>query len=95
MEEEVSPEEMRQCLDAISRHPRGASEIRLPPGEVYCHTCPDGRYVYINFVKPSEIPIGSIYRTWVVRLRGNEAEGVSHYRSRRGAAADDTLPPDD
>ena len=95
MKEAVSPEEMRQCLDAISRNPKGASEIRLPPGEVYGHTAPDGRYIYINFVKPSETPIGSVYRTWIVRLRGNKPEGVSYYRSRRGAAGDDTLPPDD
>lgn len=95
MKEEVSPEEMRQCLEAISRDPRGASEIRLPPGEVYCHTSPDGRYVHINFVKPCDIPIGATYRTWVVRLRGGGPEGVSHYRSRRGAGGDETLPPDD
>jgi hypothetical protein len=95
MEEEVSPEEVRQCLDAISRHPKGASEARLPPGEVYGHTFSGGRYVYINFVKPSETPIGSTYRTWVVRFRGDKPEGVSYYRSRRGAAGDDTLPPDD
>ena len=70
IKEEVSPEEIRQCLGAISRNPKGASEIRLPPGEVYGHTSPDGRYIYINFVKPSETPIGSVYRTWIVRLRG-------------------------
>ena len=74
MKEEVSPEELRQCLDAISRNPKGASEIRLPPGEIYSHTYPDGRHIYINFVKPSEPPIGSIYRTWIVRFKGNKPE---------------------
>ncbi|HYE15803.1 MAG TPA: hypothetical protein VD968_15270 [Pyrinomonadaceae bacterium] len=94
--EEVSPEELRQCLGAISRYHEGASEVRLPPGEVYGHTSPGGRYVYINFVRPSDIPVGSIYRTWVVRLEGGGGPGgVSYFRSRRGAAGDDTLPPDD
>ena len=95
MKEEVSAEELRRCLDAISRHPGGASEIKLPPGEVYSHTFPDGRCVYINFVKPSELPTGSTYRTWVVRLEEDRPEGVSYFRSRRGADGDDTLPPDD
>ena len=95
MKEEVSSEEMEQCLDAISRHPKGASEIRLPPGEVYCQTFPGERYNYINFVEPSEIPVGSIYRTWIVRFKGKKIQGVLYYRSRRGAAGDDTLPPDD
>ena len=95
MEEEVSLEQMGQCLDAISRHPKGASDIRLPPGEVYCSVSPGGRHIYINFVKPSGVPIGSIYRTWVVRFQGGKPEAISYYLSRRGAAGDDTLPPDD
>lgn len=94
MEEEVSPEEMRRCLDAVSRHPEGASEIRLPPGEAYGLTSHGGRFVYINFVKPAEIPLGTTYRTWVVRLAGGGPERVSYFRSRRGAAGDDTLPPE-
>ena len=93
--EEVSPEEMRQCLEAISRHPKGVSEAWLPPGGAYVHTSPGGRYVYINFVKPSEVPLGATYRTWVVRLDGGGPGRVSYFRSRRGAAADDTLPPED
>lgn len=95
MGEGVSPDELRQCLDAISRHPKAASEVRLIPGEVYGHRTHGGRYIYINFVKPSEVPLGSVYRTWVVRLKGDEPDGVSYFRSRRGADADDTLPPDD
>lgn len=95
MKEEVSPEELRRCLGAISRHPKGAAEIKLPPGEVYGHASPGGRYVYINFVEPSEVPFGSTYRTWVVRLEGDRPEGVSYFRSRRGAGGDETLPPED
>ena len=95
MREVVSPEELRQCLDAISRHPKGASETGLPPSEVYGHTSQGVRVIYINFVNPSEVPIGSTYRTWVVRLGGDKSERVSYFRSRRGAAGDDTLPPDD
>jgi hypothetical protein len=95
MKEEVSPEEIRRCLDAITRHPKGASESGLPLAEVYGHTATGVRYVYINFVKPSDIPVGAVYRTWVVRLEGNEPPRVSYFRSRCGAAGDDTLPPDD
>ena len=95
MGEEVSPEELELCLDVISLYPVGASDIRLPPGEVSCYASHGGRHIHINFVKPSEVPIGSIYLTWVVRLQGGKLGGVSYYRSRRGAAGDDTLPPDD
>ena len=95
MREVVSPEVLRQCLDAISRHPKGASEYKLPLAEVYGHAYPGGRYVHINFVKPSDVSVGATYRTWVVRLEGNEPPRVSYFRSRCGAAGDDTLPPDD
>lgn len=95
MREVVSPEELRQCLDAISRHPKGASDYELPLAEVYGHTSAGGRYVHINFVKPSDVPVGATYRTWVVRLEGDEPPRVSYFLSRRGAAGDDTLPPDD
>ena len=95
MEEGVSPEVLELCLDLISLHPKGASDIRLPPGEVYCHASPGVRNIYINFIKPSEVPVGSIYLTWVIRSEGGKPGGVSYYRSRRGEAADDTLPPDD
>ncbi len=39
--------------------------------------------------------VGSIYRTWVVRFEGDKLACVSYFRSRRGEAAEDTLPPDD
>lgn len=95
MEEELPVEELEQCLEAISRHPKGASDLRRPPGEVHCYALPGGRHIYINFVKPSEVPIGSVYLTWVVRSQAGKPESVSYYRSRRGASGDDTLPPDD
>jgi hypothetical protein len=91
----VSPDELRQCLDAISRHPKAASDYEPPLAQVYGHTSPGGRYVYINFVKPSDLPVGATYRTWVVRLEGGETPRASYFLSRRGAAGDDTLPPDD
>jgi hypothetical protein len=59
MEEEVSAEGMLRCVEAISRDPRWSSEIRLPPGEAYGHTSPGGRHIYINYVTPSETPIGA------------------------------------
>jgi hypothetical protein len=95
MMEDVSLEELEKCLEAISRSPKGAPDIRRPPGEVYGHTDSDGRYIYINFVKPSEVPIGSIYRTWVVRFESGKPERILHFRSRRGDTGDDTLPPDE
>src|SRR5262245_47752179 len=95
MKDEISPEDLKQCLEAISCIPKGASEIRRTPGEIYSSATPDGRYIYINFINPSEIPIGSTYRTWIVRFKGNRLEGVSYFRSRRGELGDDTLPPED
>ena len=95
MKEDVSAEELARCLKAIARHPKGASEVGLPPAEVYGHRFAGGRTVYINFLKPSELAVGSIYRTWVVRFEWDKLACVSYFRSRRGEAADDTLPPDD
>ena len=95
MKEDVSAEELARCLRAIARHPKGASEVGLSPAEIYGHRFAGGRTVYINFLKPSELPVGSVYRTWVVRFAEGRLDGVSYFRSRRGEAADDTLPPDD
>lgn len=95
MKEGATAEELARCLEAIARHPKGASEVGPHLGEVYSHKSAGGSIVYINFLKPSDLPVGSIYRTWVVRFRGDKLEGVSYFLSRRGAAADDTLPPDD
>lgn len=95
LKEEVSTGELVQCLEAIARDPKGASDIRLPLGEVYCGRFLGERTVYINFLKPSLVPLGSTYRTWVIRFDGGRPEGVSYFLSRRGGTADDTLPPDD
>jgi hypothetical protein len=92
---DVTPEEIDLSLEAIARHPKGAYEIRYPPGEAYSLTTPAGRSIYINFVRPGDLPLEAIYRTWIVQLAGGAVARVLYFRSRRGAAGDDTLPDDD
>ena len=95
MNKDVSAEEMALCIEAISSYFQGEAESFIPPEEVYSHTFSDGRYIYINFIKPANVPIGSIYRTWIVRFNGDKPESVHYFRSRRGEAGDDTLPPEE
>jgi hypothetical protein len=95
MKKDISTGEMAQCLEAISQTSKGAAEIRLPPAEVYSYASPAGRDVYINFVNPAGLPIGAIYRTWIVRFTAGKPELVTYFRSRRGESGDETLPPDD
>lgn len=49
--------------------------------------------IYLNFIDPTALPVGAIYRTWVVQLREGRVTAVSYFLSRRGAASDETLPP--
>ena len=93
--DEITSEEIDLCLEAISRHPKGVGEIRRPPGEVYSITASTERYIYINFVRSADVPIGAIYRTWIVQFAGGKVARVLYFRSRRGAFGDDTLPDDD
>ena len=92
---DVTPEEIELTLAAISRHPKGVGEIMRPPGEAYSLTTPGERNIYVNFVRPADVPIGAIYRTWIVHLAAGKVARVMYFRSRRGAFADDTLPDDD
>lgn len=95
MTEAVSLKEIDQCIEEISRHPKGAQDTKTPPEEVHCHAFPGGRCIYINFVNRDDVPVGSIYRTWIVQFSEDKPERVSYFRSRRGDAIDDTLPGDD
>jgi hypothetical protein len=82
------------CLEAISRHPQSAGEIVRSPEEVCVSRMPNGRYVYINFINPASLPVGSVYRTWIVQFSQGKEPVVTFFRSRRGLSGDDTLPPD-
>jgi hypothetical protein len=62
---------------------------------VYSISAPSGRSIYLNFVRPLDLPIGAIYRTWIVQFAGGQVARVMYFRSRRGAHGDDTLPDDD
>lgn len=95
MTADVTPDELESCLKAISHHAKCTGEVRRPPGEVYTAPFPGGRFVYINFIKPSAIQVGSVYRTWIVQLLDGKVDNVNYFRSRRGERGDDTLPPDD
>lgn len=92
---DITPEEMDLCLAAITRHPKGAYEIRYPPSEAYSLTTPAGRSIYVNFVRPQDLPLEAIYRTWIVQIGGGAVKRVLYIQSRRGAGGDDTLPDDD
>jgi len=92
---DVTPEEIELCLEAIAQHPKGAAEVTRPPGEAYSIRTPTERYIYINFVRPADLPLGAVYRTWIVQIGSEGAARILYFRSRRGAAGDDTLPEDD
>jgi hypothetical protein len=93
--DEITSEEIDLCLEAISRHPKGAEDIGRPPGEVHTIGASTERYIYINFIQPADVPIGAIYRTWIVQFTDGRVARVLYFRSRRGAFGDDTLPDDD
>ena len=86
-------EEIRICLELISRHPAGATEVG-PPAKIGVLPGEDRRLVYIDFTDPATLPVGAIYRTWVIDLNGPGEKKASYYRSRRGDNGDDTLPPE-
>jgi len=90
----ATPEEIELCIGAISRHPKGASEIIRPPGHVHVLETSEGRWVCIAFVAPATLPLGSVYRSWVVQLVREAEPVVAFVRSRRGISGDETLPPD-
>ena len=92
---DVTPEELDLSLEAIAQHPKGAGEIKRPPGEAYSITAPSGRYIYVNFVRPLDVPNGAIYRTWIAQFADGKVARVMYFRWRRGAYGDDTLPDDD
>jgi hypothetical protein len=92
---DITPEEVDLSLEAISRHPKGVGEVRRPPGEMYSITASPERYIYVHFVRPVDVPIGDIYRTWIVQFTNGKVVRVLYFRSRRGAFGDDTLPDDD
>jgi hypothetical protein len=92
---DVTSEELDLILEAIARHPKGASEIMRPPGEVYSIAAPIGRYIYVNFARPLDLPLGATYRTWIAHVIDGQVARVMYFRSRRGAHGDDTLPNDE
>lgn len=92
---DVTPEEIDICVESIAQHPKGAAEIRRPPGEAYSISTPTERYIYVNFVRPADLPLGAVYRTWIVQISAGRAARLLYFRSRRGASGDDTLPEDD
>lgn len=93
MSAEVTPDELAACRQAIERRPEHVPEAgRLP--EVWRGAGGrEARVIYLNFIDPTALPVGAIYRTWVVQLREGRVAAVSYFLSRRGAAGDETLPP--
>ena len=92
---EVTPDELKLALEALSNHQQAAKEFTSEPATVFGSGNQEERTIGVEFVSSADIPVGEVYRTWVVYLTNGCVERVSHYRSRRGVDVDDTLPPDD
>jgi hypothetical protein len=83
MRDEVSREELGQCLAAISQHPKGVLEERLPK-QVHGATHTDGtRTIQIAFIDDVDLPPGSRYRTWVVSFKADEPKNITYFWSTR------------
>lgn len=83
----LSVEEVTLCIEAI----RAAYNVTLSPVELYAYAV--GEMLYLTREDPKQVPVGSIYTTWVVSAK--TVPVVRYFRSRRGVNGDDTLPPSD
>jgi hypothetical protein len=92
VEREISAERIEEALRTLERHPTARHEVVRPPGEVYQAPLPGGWALYFNFVRPEHVPVGQVYRTWIVHSSEAEGPRVRYFRSRRGANGDETLP---
>lgn len=93
MSTEVSPHELTACRQAIERRPEHAPEAGRLPEAWHGAGGREARVIYLNFIDPAALPVGAVYRTWVVQLREGRVTTVNYFLSRRGAASDETLPP--
>lgn len=86
-------DEIRFCAKAIDRAFPGVVPAGRWPAEVYVAGDEQPPSFYVNYVARENVPIGKVYRTWIVI--GNEfgQPSVSWFRSRRGETGDPTLPP--
>ena len=89
-----SPGQLEYCIDLIRQHPAsGPEELKEAFG---ARLSRDGntQYICIEFVNRDTLPIGAIYKSWIVILPLDETSRVLYARSRKGADGDSTLPPE-
>jgi len=89
VEHNLTLDEIKTCIRAIARHPKGAIEVSRPPAEIYVLPDGDDQLVHINFVKPSDMSPGSIYRTWIVTLHAGKPTNTDYQRFERASTGDD------
>jgi hypothetical protein len=91
----ATPDEVDACVQAINHANPGV----IPPGQIPAEVTVAGsqepKSFYVNVVPREKVPIGTVYRTWIVVPGADGETTVSWFRSRRGERGDDTLPPSD
>jgi hypothetical protein len=84
---------IEQCLEAIRKY----SPKHQTVSDAECWASDVGKelWVYVNDPPRDEVVENGIYYTFVVRIDPTTEKvlRVTHYRSKKGAKGDSTLPP--
>ena len=80
-------------LDAIRKY--APDHARVQDAESWSAEVGKERWVYVNDPPRDEVKDGEIYFTFIVRVdpATHRILRVTHYRSKKGAYGDETLPP--
>ncbi len=84
---------MERCLEAIRRY--APDHASVGPAECWSADVGNERWVYVNDPPRDNIGEEQIYFTFIVRIdpATDRILRVTHYRSKKRAEGDETLPP--
>ncbi len=88
-------QEIDRCVKAIRTAHPDAMAPGQEPAEVFVTGEGDREAFYVNVQARKDVPVGVVYRTWIVSAGPGGEPMVSWFRSRRGESGDQTLPPSD